>query len=424
MSIFSRVRQAWNAFFSRDPTQSSNNFLPSYPGYADGGYASRPDRYRLTALNSRSIVSSIYNRISVDVSLTTIEHVKTENGRYSEIVDDSLNNILNNEANIDQTGKAFIRNIVLTMLDDGCAAVVPVDASDDPAKTDTVKYYAMRVGKIKEWYPLYVRVELYNDRTGRKEEILVPKSITAIIENPFYSVMNEPNSTLQRLNRKLNLIDAIDENTASGKLDLILQLPYTIRSQARRDEAKNRRDDIENQLVNTKYGIAYIDGAEHITQLNRAVENNLPEEIQNLQNTLFAQLGMTMEILNGTADERTMKNYQKRTLEPILNAIVDELKVKFISRNARTRGETIMYFEDMFAFMSAADFSNVSNSLVRNEIATANELRAIIGWKPSKDAAADKLKNPNMAAKDDPSMVSQKDVNSQNGNETDLGAIP
>lgn len=386
--IGSRLKRAWNIFMSRDPTPTVT------PGLS---YSYRPDRPRFTGGNEKSIVTSVYNRIALDVASIGLRHCITdENGRYIQDVYDGLGNVLELEANKDQTARAFIQDIVMSMIDEGCVAIVPVDTDDDPRYTDSYGIETMRTAQILEWMPDYVKVRIYNDRTGDKEDKIVPKRMVGIIENPFYSIMNERNSTAQRLKRKLALLDVTDEQTASGKLDLIIQLPYVIKTEARRQAAEQRRKDIELQLSGSRYGIAYTDGTERITQLNRSVENNLLKQVEYLTKELFAQLGMTQEILNGTADEQTLLNYQNRTIEPYVSAIVDEFRRKFLTKNARTRGHTIMAFRDPFKLVPINNIAEIADKFTRNEILTSNEIRQIIGMKPSDDPKADMLLNSNV----------------------------
>ena len=392
MSFSSRLKKAWNAFKNRDPTFN----------YQGAGYSYRPDRPRLTRGNERSIVTSVYNRIALDVSSMTIQHIRLDNdGRFVETIDSDLNSCLTLESNIDQTSRAFIQDIVMSMLDEGCVAIIPIDTDVDPNSTDSYKIYSMRTGKILDWYPSSVRVRVYNDRTGNKENIVVQKSKIAIVENPLYAVINEPNSTMQRLMRKLSLLDVTDEQTASGKLDLIIQLPYVIKTEARRQQAELRRKDIEMQLAGSKYGIAYTDGTERITQLNRSVENNLMKQVEYLTNLLYSQLGITQTILDGTADEQTMLNYYSRTIEPIISAIVDEMKRKFLTKTARTQLQSIAFFKDPFKLVSVNSIAEIADKFTRNEIMTSNEIRQIIGMRPSKDPKADKLINSNISQSKD-----------------------
>lgn len=400
-TIGSRLKNAWNAFLNRDPTYV----------YKDSGYSSyyRPDRVRFSRGNEKSLVTSIYNRIAIDVASVKIQHVRLDdNGRYKEEIDSGLNSCFNLEANVDQTGRAFIQDIVMSMFDEGCVAIVPVDTDKNPDATDSYDILSMRTGKIIEWYPSKVKVRVYNERTGKKEDIIVPKKTVGIIENPLYAVINEPSSTMQRLVRKLNLLDAIDEQSGSGKLDLIIQLPYIIKSEARRQQAETRRRDIESQLSGSKYGIAYTDGTERITQLNRPVENNLMKQIEYLTSTLYGQLGITQSIMDGTADEKTMLNYNSRTIEPIVSAIVDELKRKFLTKTARSQKQSILFFRDPFKLVPVNDIAEIADKFTRNEILTSNEIRQIIGMKPSEDPKADELVNSNIAQPEgDPSMMKE-----------------
>lgn len=385
----SRLKHAWNAFLNRDPT----NYYKSY----GSSYSSRPDRPRLTRGNERSIVTSVYNRIALDVSAINIQHCRLDkDGRFIDSVDSNLNNCLNLEANIDQTGRAFIQDVVMSMLDEGCVAIVPVDTTFDPKITNSYDILSMRTGKILEWYPDRVRVKVYNDRTGEKEEIICLKRTVAIIENPLYAIINEPNSTLQRLIRKLNLLDVIDEQSGSGKLDLIIKLPYLVKSEARKEQANKRRAEIEDQLTNSKYGVAYVDGTENITQLNRPVENNLMKQIEYLTSMLYSQLGITQSVLDGTADEKTMLNYHTRAIEPIISAIVDEMKRKFLTKTARTQNQSIAFFKDPFKLVPVNDLAEIADKMTRNEIMTSNEIRQVIGMKPSNDPKADQLINSNL----------------------------
>lgn len=394
ISFGNRLRHAWNAFFSRDPTYMYRNVGPSY------GY--RPDRPRLSRGNERTILTSIFNRIALDVSGIEIKHCRLDdNGRFMEEIDSGLNNCLNLESNIDQTGRSFIQDIVMSMLDEGCVAIVPVDTTLDPKVTQSYDILSMRTGKILEWFPEHVKVRVYNDKTGNKEDIIVPKSTVAIIENPLYAVINEPNSTAQRLKRKLSLLDITDEQTASGKMDLIIQLPYVIKTPARRQQAEERTKEIESQLANSKYGIAYTDGTEKVTQLNRSLENNLLKQVEYWQDMLYSQLGITKEIMNGTADEKTMLNYFNRTVEPIISAIVDEMKRKFLSKTARSQHQSIMFFNDPFKLVPINNIAEIADKFTRNEILTSNEIRQIIGMKPSSDPKADQLVNSNISQPND-----------------------
>lgn len=391
----SRLKHAWNAFFNKDPTGIT---VMDATGY---GYSRRPDRIRLTRGNERSIVTSIFNRIALDVAAINIQHVRLdENGRYLETIQSGLNNCLTMNANIDQTGRAFIQDCVMSMLDEGCIGIVPVDTTVDPRITGSYDIKSLRVGKILEWYPRHVRVQLYNDNTGRREEIVLPKATVAIVENPLFAVVNEPNSTLQRLIRKLNLLDYVDEQSSSGKLDLIIQLPYVIKTPARKRQAEERRKDIENQLAGSKYGIAYTDGTERITQLNRSVENNLMKQVEYLTSMLYSQLGISQAVLDGTADAKVMQNYNSRTIEPIVSAIVDAMRWKFLTATARSQFQSIRYFVDPFKLVAVGDLAEIADKLTRNEIVSSNEIRQIIGMKPSDDPKADELRNKNLNQND------------------------
>ena len=393
LTFGSRIKHAWNAFLNRDPTSTFN----SYGGYASGSYY-RPDRVRLSGGNERSIITSIFNRIALDVAAISINHCRLdEEGRFLEYIDSSLNNCLNLEANIDQTSRAFIQDAIMSMFDEGCVALIPVDTSENPNSTNSYDILTMRTGKIIKWYPSHIRVEVYNDRTGKKEEIELPKSKVAIIENPLYAIMNEPNSTLKRLMRKLVLLDAVDEQTSSGKLDLIIQLPYVVKTEARKQQAEQRRKDIETQLSGSRYGIAYTDGTEKVTQLNRPIENNLMKQIEYLTSMLYSQLGITQAILDGTADEQTMLNYYTRTIEPIISAIVDEMKRKFLTKTARSQKQTIMFFRDPFKLVPVNNLAEIADKFTRNEIMSSNEFRQIVGRKPSSDPKADQLINSNIS---------------------------
>lgn len=391
MGLGTRVRHAWNAFVNnRDPTARYQDIGASY--------SYRPDRPRLTRGNERSIVTSIYNRIAMDCAAVDIKHVKLdENDRFLSEIKSDLNSCLSMEANLDQTGRAFIQDVVMSMLDEGCVAIVPTDTDKDPNLTDSYKILSMRTGKIIDWYPDHVKVRVYNERTGRKEDIILPKGTVCIIENPLYSVMNEPNSTVQRLIRKLCLLDAVDEQAGSGKLDLIIQLPYIIKTEARRKQAEDRRKDIEMQLSGSRYGIAYTDGTERITQLNRPVENNLLKQVEYLTNMAYGQLSITQAVMDGTADEKTMLNYNARTIEPILSAIVNEMKRKFLTKTARSQNQSIEFFRDPFKLVPVNDIAEIADKFTRNEILTSNEIRQIIGMKPSDDPKADQLINSNIS---------------------------
>ena len=400
----SRIKNAWNAFLSREPTD-----IPiDYENIGVGSYY-RPDRFRYSRSNERSIVTAIYNRIALDVASIDIKHVRLDqNGRYLEDIDSGLNKCLTLEANIDQPSRAFIQDVVASMMDEGCVAIIPTDTDKDPSK-GSFDILTMRTGKIKQWYPLYVQVEVYNERTGNKQDINMPKEDICIVENPLYAVMNEPNSTLQRLIRKLVLLDSIDERNNSGKLDLIFQLPYSVRTKLKRDQANQRRQDIEDQLVGSKYGIAYIDATEHVTQLNRPAENNLMSQVEYLTSMLYSQLGLTQEILNGTADEKAMLNYHNRTIEPIISAITDEMKRKFLTPTARTQKQSIEFFRDPFRLVPVSEISEIADKFTRNEIMTSNEIRQVIGMTPSNDPNADILRNKNLSApKEDATPVSEQ----------------
>ena len=407
----SRLKHAWNAFLNnRDPTMHYNSI--------GGSYGYRPDRPRFSRGNERSIVTSVYNRMALDVAAISIQHCKLdENGRFISTVDSKLNSCLNLEANIDQTGRAFVQDIVMSMLDEGCVAIVPVDTTFNPTITGSYDILSMRTGKILEWFPAHVRVRVYNDKTGNKEDILLPKSTVGIVENPLYAVINEPNSTMQRLIRKLNLLDSIDEQSGAGKLDLIIQLPYVIKSDARRQQAENRRKDIEMQLAGSKYGIAYTDGTERITQLNRSVDNNLMKQIEYLTSMLYSQLGITQSILDGTADEKTMLNYYDRSIEPIISAIVDEMKRKFLTKTARSQNQSISFFRDPFKLVPVNDIAEIADKFTRNEIMTSNEIRQVIGMKPSDDPKADELRNSNLNHPDEgaETVVKKTEENKEGG---------
>lgn len=416
----SRLKHAWNAFLSRDPTRVYH--------YTGPGSAQRPDRPRLSRGVDRSIISTIENRIALDASSITIQHVRLDdNDRFKSVINSGLNARLNLSANKDQTGRAFLQDAVLSMLDEGCVALVPVDIDTeiDPENEGSLqKIESMRVGKVVEWYPDDVRLRIYNDRTGLQEEITLPKSIVAIIENPFYSIMNEPNSIIQRLNRKFSLLDAVDERSNSGRWDLIIQLPYTVKTPAKQKLVQDRLDQIEDQLAHSSHGIAYIDSTEHVTQLNRSVENNLMNQIEYLTNLAFSQLGITQEILNGTADEGTMLNYYSRIIEPIVSAIVDEMKRKFLTKTARTQKQTILFFRDPFKLVLINSIAEIADKFTRNEIMTSNEIRQAIGMKPSSDPKADELRNSNITQPDEKKVVettkTEEGENNQNG-KTEMG---
>lgn len=396
-SLGQRLAHAWNAFKNKSDSYESVN--PLTVGYSS---ANRPDRVRLTRGNERSIVTAAYTRIAVDVSNVDIRHVRTDDkGRLIDILRSPLNECLSLSANTDQTGRQFIRDVVVSMFDEGCVAIVPVDTDVSPKITGGFDILSMRTGKITQWYPDDVKVLLFNEQKGIKEEIIVPKKMCAIVENPFYSVMNEPNSTLQRVIRKLNLLDFTDEQNSSGKLDIVVQLPYTIRTEQRMAEAEKRRKKLEDQLAKSKYGVAYLDATEKVTQLNRAVENNFKEQVEWFTTFLYGQLGIPMEVFYGTADEKTMLRYQNGTLEPILNAICDEMARKFLTKTARTQGQTIMFFQDHFKLVPAEKMADLGDKFIRNEIMTANEVRAKLGLPPADDPKADELRNPNMPQEED-----------------------
>ena len=386
-----RFQNAWNAFLGRDPTK---NYTYSY-GYGSG---TRPDRPKFSISNEKSIVNNIYNRISLDVAAVNIEHVKVdENGRYTETIKSGLSNCLTCDANMDQTGRAFVQDVVISMFDEGVVAIVPTDVTEDPYDYANARdILTLRTGKIVEWFPDRVRVDVYNENIGRRQQIILPKSTVAIVENPFYTVMNEPNSTLQRLIRTLNRIDRLDEQNTSGKMDLIIQFPYSLKTDYRKQQAEERRRAITEQLMGSKYGIAYIDQAEKIVQLNRPIENNLWAQATDLTAMLYQQIGISDTILNGTADEQTMKNYYNNTIDPVLSAITEEMIRKFISKTGRTQGQTIKYFRDPFKLVPVSQLADIADKFTRNEIASSNELRAEIGWKPSKDPRADELRNKNL----------------------------
>lgn len=389
MSFGSRLKHAWNAF--------TGNIQMNYRDLGMS-YPYRADRPRMSRGNERSIVTSVYNRIALDVAALNVQHVRLdENGRFLSVIDDGLNNCLTLEANVDQTARSFIQDVVISMFDEGSVAIVPVDTTTDPNVSGSYDIQSLRVGQILDWYPQYIRTRVYNEQTGRKEDIVVPKSAVAIIENPLYAVINEPNSTMQRLIRKLNLLDVIDEQSGSGKLDLIIQLPYVIKTEARRQQAENRRKDIESQLSGSKYGIAYTDGTEHITQLNRSVNNNLMSQIEYLTSMLYSQLGITQSILDGTADEKTMLNYNNRTIEPIISAIVDEMKRKFLTKTARSQRQSISFFRDPFKLVPVNEIAEIADKFTRNEIMTSNEIRQVVGMKLSDDPRADELRNKNLS---------------------------
>lgn len=390
MALRDRVINGWNAFMSRDPTK--------FPPIEGVSYGARPDRTRLTRGNERSIITSVYNRISIDCASINIKHIKKdEDGRYDETVESPLNDCFNLEANVDQTGRALIQDIIMSMFNEGVVAVVPVDTDDNPNLSAGYDIYTLRTGKIIEWYPYNVKIKMYNERTGKHEEVILPKYMVAIIENPMYAVMNEYNSTAQRLIRKLALLDVVDEQLGSTRLDLIIQLPYVIKTEAKRREAEKRRNDIIKQLSSSDFGIAYTDGSERVTQLNRPIENQLMGQIETLTRMLYSQLGLTEEIMNGTADEKVMTNYFNRTIEPIMSALVDEFRRKFLSKTARTRGHDIAFFKDPFRLVPTSELAELADKFTRNEIMSSNEFRQVIGMKPSDDPKADELVNSNIS---------------------------
>lgn len=407
MAFFNRLKSAWNAFRNKDPT---------HPIYYGPSYGRRPDRIRLSRGMERTIVTSIYNRISTDAAAIAIRHVRLdENKRYMEEINSGLNNCLSIEANVDQTGRAFVQDTVMSMLDEGCVAIMPTDVDDEnPYDRDGLAILEVRTAQVLEWYPKNVRLKAYNEETGQKEEVVLPKKITPIIENPFYAVMNEPNSTMQRLIHKLGLLDVVDEQSSSGKLDLIIQLPYVVKTKAREEQAEARRQSIEKQLSEGKYGIAYTDGTERITQLNRPVENNLLKQIEYLTSMLFSQLGITQSILDGTADEKTMLNYYNRTIEPILAAICDELTRKWLSKTARTQRQTVTFFRDPFRLVPVESLAEIADKFTRNAIMTSNEIRQIIGMKPSSEPDADALRNKNMPIQDEAQLAKKTDAEPDN----------
>lgn len=415
MKFTDRIKHGWNAFLNRDPTYN-------YRDLGGRSYGYRPDRMRFTRGNERSIVTSVYNRIALDAASIDIMHVQLDkDNRFESIRESALNECLTRNANIDQTGRAFIQDVVMSMLDEGCVAIVPVDTTFNPDVTNSYDINTMRTAKIVEWYPAHVKVNLYNDRTGRKEDLILPKKTVAIIENPLYAVINEPNSTMQRLIRKLNLLDVIDEQSGSGKLDLIIQLPYVIKTDARRQQAEQRRKDIEMQLSGSKYGIAYTDGTERITQLNRSVDNNLMKQIEYLTSMLYSQLGITQAILDGSADDKTMLNYYNRTIEPIVSAIVDEIQRKFLTKTAITQKQAIAYFRDPFRLVPVNEIAEIADKFTRNEIMTSNEIRQIVGMKPSKDPNADELRNKNLSQSNEMIKEKQSDNDNLEDNQSEGG---
>lgn len=415
MKIRERIKHGWNAFLNRDPTYN-------YRDLGGPSYGYRPDRMRFTRGNERSIVTSVYNRIALDAASIDIMHIQLDkDDRFESVRDSALNECLTRNANIDQTGRAFIQDVVMSMLDEGCVAIIPVDTTINPNISNSYEINTVRTAKIIEWYPAHVKVNVYNDRTGRKEDLTLPKKTVAIIENPLYAVINEPNSTMQRLIRKLNLLDVIDEQSGSGKLDLIIQLPYVIKTEARREQAEKRRKDIEMQLAGSKYGIAYTDGTERITQLNRSVDNNLMKQIEYLTSMLYSQLGITQAILDGSADDKTMLNYYNRTIEPIVSAIVDEIQRKFLTKTAISQKQAIAYFRDPFRLVPVNEIAEIADKFTRNEIMTSNEIRQIVGMKPSKDPNADELRNKNLSQSNEMLKEKQSDNNDVEGNQSEGG---
>lgn len=401
LTIGSRLKHAFNAFMNRDPTAYSHSIGTSY--------SYRPDRPRLTRGNERSIVTSIFNRIALDVAAIDIKHcLLDENGRFKSVKESGLNTCLSLEANLDQTGRAFIQDVVMSMLDEGCVAIIPVDTTLNPDNSSGFDILSLRTGKILEWYPAHVKVRVYNEQTGNKEDIILSKRAIGIVENPLYAVVNEQNSTMQRLIRKLSLLDIVDEQSGSNKLDMIIQLPYVIKTPARKEQAEMRRKDIEMQLSNSKYGIAYVDGTEKITQLNRPIENNLLKQIEYLTDMVYSQLGITKEVMDGTANEQTMQNYMVQCIEPIISAIVDEMKRKFLSKTARTRSQTIMFFRDPFKLVTVNSMAELSDKLTRNEIFTSNEIRQKMGMPPSDDPKADQLVNSNISQPNEQPQVTDE----------------
>ena len=413
-SLGERLKKGWNAF--------RNNKDPTFEQAQWNVYSStfRPDRLRLTGGNEKSIITAIYNRIALDVASISIKHVRVDdNGRYKEEIKSPLNNVLTLDANTDQTGRALIQDAVMSMFDEGVVAIVPVDVKGDPILSDSYEIYTIRTAKILEWYPEHIRISMYDERTGKRDEIIIPKRIAAIVENPFYAVMNDRNSVLKRLVRKLNLLDAVDEQSASGKMDLIIQLPYAAKTPLKKQQAEDRRHDIESQLIDSKYGIAYIDGTEHVVQLNRAVENNMMSSIEYLTSMLYSQLTLTPEVMNGSAKEEVMLNYNNRTVEPIVAAIVDEMNRKYLTPTARTQGQRIQYFREPFRLVPINGIADIADKFTRNEILSPNEIRGIVGFRPSDDAEADKLRNRNINQAKDARFASDTQI--QNGSRS---AVP
>ena len=427
MGLMSRLQHGWNAFLNKDPTQMEYREIGVSTSY-------RPDRHHTYTGNGKTIITAIYNRIALDVAAVDIKHVQLdENGRFVSERDSKLNDCLTVEANLDQTSRAFFQDVVESMFDEGCVAIVPIETTLNPNNTGGYDIESMRAGKIVQWYPKHVKVRLYNENTGRQEEIIVPKRNTVIIENPLYSVINEPNSVMQRLIRKLALLDAVDEQSSAGKLDLIIQLPYVIKTEQRRQQAEKRRKDIEMQLAGSKYGIAYTDGTERITQLNRSLDNNLMKQIEYLTSMLYSQLGMTQAVMDGTADEKTMLNYNNRTIEPILSAIVLEMKRKWLTKTARTQHQSIMFFRDPFRLVPVNDIAEIADKFTRNEIMTSNEIRQVIGMKPSDDPKADELRNSNLSQPNEgmmppegmeEPMPEEEPMGAEEAGGSDIGSLP
>lgn len=416
-TLYSRAKRAWNVFIANE-NKEQDQYSRQYSVASSGG--TRPDRPRFSRGNERSIVTAVYNRIALDVAAIGVKHVKLDNnGRFTSVVDSKLNNCLTLSANIDQTSRAFMQDIVISLLDEGCVAIVPVDTIDDPEETGSYQIETMRVGKITEWFPSQVRVKLYNDRTGHQEEVMCDKANVAIVENPLYAVINESNSTMQRLIRKLNLLDYVDEQVGSDKLNLIIQLPYAIKSEMQKNRAADRIASIEDQLQNNKYGIAYIDSTEKVTQLNRSIDNDLLKQVEYLTTLLYSQLGITQSVMDGTADEKTMLNYTNRTVEPIISAIVDEMKRKFLTQTARTQGQSIAFFRDPFKLVPVDNIAEIADKFTRNEIMTPNEIRQVIGMMPASDPQADELRNRNISESNteaqQKSDTNEEEVNGQNG---------
>lgn len=413
LSIGMRVRRAWNVFRNKDPVLDRDDSF-------EGGCSYRPSRFRFTSGKNRSIITSICNRMALDVAAITIQHVQLDkNDRFLSVMKSNLNECFLTKPNVDQTPKALIQDIVMSMFDEGVVAIVPTDCDYDFENEQVLDVFTLRTGEILDWYPQKVKIRVYNENTGRKEDVILPKSMVVIVENPFYAVMNEPNSTMQRLLRKLVLLDVIDEQSGSGKLDLIIGLPYVIKTEARRRQVEKRRADIENQLRNSKYGIAYTDGTEHITQLNRPIENNLMKQIEYLTNMLYSQLGITQSVMDSSADEKTMLNYYERTIDPVVSAIVDGMRKSFITELRRSQHESIMYFRNPFKLVTISDFATVADTLTRNEIATSNEMRQVIGWKPSDNPRADELVNKNLKGPENKGVDVDTDTSNKFVNEED-----